>query len=63
MLREEAIALLTAHDLAALTREMRESLLVDWRESDDEIGDPMDARHDPLLLPLCQGSCRMTLVA
>lgn len=28
---------------------MRDSLLVDWWESDDEIGDPMDPRHDRLL--------------
>jgi hypothetical protein len=49
MLRDEAIALLAAHELKALTKEMRESLLVDWRESDDEIGDPMDPRHAALL--------------
>jgi Cysteine-rich CPCC len=49
MHRDEAIALLATHELKTLTREMRKSLLVDWWESDDEIGDSMDPRHDPLL--------------
>ena len=49
MLREEAIALLAMHELQALTKEIRESLLVDGWGSADEIGDPMDPRHDPLL--------------
>jgi hypothetical protein len=49
MLRDEAIAVLATQELKALTKELRESLLVEWWESDDEIGDPMDPRHDPLL--------------
>ena len=49
MLRDEAIALLATHELKALTRERREWLLLDWRKSDEETGDPMDPRHDRLL--------------
>lgn len=40
MMRAEAIELLARRELKALTPEARESLLLDWRDEEDDVGVP-----------------------